>query len=443
MTRRCRPDAASDVWQYAPPGAADAAQIRIEEIVMRKMLSPSHPPTRRFVPPGRTAIRRTCRVLACALWATFAALVVSACGGSGHAGSATKTGATPVASAYSGPEPNAVVVRVGGHAITRAQFAHSLAGVEKFEGLGSAAPVPPDFTACTKHLASTPPTPGGAKPSAAAAKKSCEVEYQKLLKHALDPLISRQWVIGGAAEAGVSVSEAEVQAQLKAMEKHSSRAQMVANLAGYGSTFAEFEAQTKVNLLAEGIRHMIRAKANAITTADVASYYAANKGAFGTPPRRALYIVRTATEAEALKVKREIAAGRSFASIAKHLPLQQPIFTNDAYLAGYEPKLYTEPPLNNAILAAKPNVLSGPVKIFLGYYVFEVKRLIPATVEPLAQAYATIRAELPYKRYRAGLRAFVAAWRARWRARTQCQPGYVVAKCAGVPPEAEDPFTLG
>jgi foldase protein PrsA len=79
----------------------------------------------------------------------------------------------------------------------------------------------------------------------------------------------------------------------------------------------------------------------------------------------------------------------------------------------------------------------------LGYYVFEVKRVIPAEQKPLSQVEASIRQTLPAALYQSALGAFVASWRKRWRARTDCEPGYVVSRCNGATPEAEGPYDLG
>ena len=149
-----------------------------------------------------------------------------------------------------------------------------------------------------------------------------------------------------------------------------------------------------------------------------------------------------------MKAKREIASGKSFATVAKKIPLQQPIFSKDGAVLNYEPGMYREEPLDHAIFAAKPNVLSGPVAINLGYYVFEVKRTYPAQQKTLAQSEAAIKAELPQSLYLQALTSFITKWRERWTAQTDCQPGYVVPKCsqyklpAGSSPEAEDPYTF-
>jgi PPIC-type PPIASE domain len=390
---------------------------------------------------------RRCRHWLC-LSLTALALVLGGCGGSkdvantkGAASTSAASTSTATTAVDPGSEPNAVVARVAGHAITKAQYAHALAGRIKFEQLQGFAPIPPRFTACIAHLEAS--STSGTKPSGTALKAQCESQYKELVKEALGPLISAQWVLGAATEAGLSVSEAEVRAQVKREEGHSTQAQVLASLAKRDETLAEFASEVKVDMLAEKIRHMLKAKAEHLTSSQVAAYYETHKSQYATPARRSLYIARTATEAEALKVKREIAAGTGFASVVKRLPLQQPIYSVHGYVAEYEPNLYSEAPLNNAIFAAKPNFLSDPVKIYLGYYVFEVKRALPAVQEPLSQAKAAIRAQLPYQRYKQALAAYVAKLRAHWRALTTCLPGYVVAKCAGASSEPEDAYTIG
>jgi foldase protein PrsA len=393
----------------------------------------------RFCDSGR-------RVAACGVLAAVVVLALAGCGGSGSTGGGSggaggDPGTASVSSVDAVSEPGAVVARVGGQVITKAAFAHALAGVIKSEGPSLVAPVPPDFTLCIQHMQAT--APSGSRPSTAAARSTCRSQYQMFLTQALDHLISQEWVIGGAAEAGVKVSEAEVQQDLKRIAHGRSRAQVAARLAVYGETLADFALDTKVQLLAEGIRHQIAVRTEHVTQAQVVSYYNQNKRLFGVPRRRVLEIARAGTEAEALKIKRELASGRSFASVVKNLP-DQPIYSTDGLVAGYESGLYRERPLNQAIFAAKPNVLSGPVKIFLGYYVFEVKRTLPAIQDSLAQVQATIKARLPNEMYKTAIAAFIKNWRARWKAKTTCQSGYLVAKCSSAPADPnEDAYTLG
>lgn len=395
---------------------------------------------------------RACRSLACSALLLVAIFALSACGGSSGGGT-SRHDAEPSGSAAADPvaEPNAVVVWVGGHAITRAMFAHVFAGLVKSEGPNAVPPVPPDFAACIKHLEGAFAQSGstGSKPDVAQLKGECQQQYQKREKQALDSLIVDQWVIGAAAEEGVHVSDHELQRELRKAEAGQTQAQAAQELATSGRTLADFALETKVQLLAEGIRHVLARKTGHITPAQVAAYYNENKRLFGVPKRRDLEIVRAGSEAEARKIKSEIASGETFASAASKLPpLHQPIFSRKGLVLGYEPGLYAEPPLDHSIFAVKPNVLSGPVGISLGYYVFEVKRTYPPHQKTLAQVQAVIRQKLPNILYKQALLAFVREWRKRWTARTDCQAGYVVAKCRqfkasnATPLEKEDPYTF-
>lgn len=386
--------------------------------------------------------------------AAMLALGLCGCGGSTAAPKAARAGSAAASvaasTADSGSEPNAAVVTVGGHAITRAMVDHVVSGLARSEGPGAVAPLPPDFAACVKHLeAASTPSENGPKPGAAALKNTCQSEYQKLEKQALKTLIADQWVIGGAAEAGVSASGEELARAVHAGEAGQSASQVEQILARTGRTRADFVFETKVALLGEGLRELVRHKTQRIPHAELVRYYDRNRSKFAAPKRRDLEIVRAGSRAEALKIKAEIAAGASFASVASRLPAEhQPVYSKHGFVRGYEPRLYQEPPLDHAIFAARPRVLSGPVGISLGYYVFRVTRAYPARQDTFAQAQAAIRTELPKLLYKRALVAFIKGWRRRWRARTDCQPGYVVQKCrqftpsASTPAEKEDPYTL-
>jgi foldase protein PrsA len=380
-------------------------------------------------------LRAVCGERRVARGVVLSVLLVTAatgCGGSGD-------GVDP------GSEPNAVVVQVGGHGITRAAFAHAFIAVVRSHGPHLVVPVPPDFTACIKHLGASPAvkTLGGSAPSVPALKSECEAEYESLVRQALQPLISQQWVIGGAAELGVSVTESEMATAVKDESGGEPKAKLERELAFYGETLADFLLRTRVEQLGEGIRRVFMGKTEHISREQVANYYNDHRQLFGIPKGRVLEIVLAANEAQAREAEREIASGRSFASVAKRLSLAQPIYSIKGLVSRYEPKLYHEPVLNNAIFAARPNVLSRS-----GNFVFEVRRTLPGIQYPLAQVKATIRKTLSRELFKKAFSAWVAEWRARWRARTVCRAGYVVQKCSefkassATPVETEDSYTL-
>lgn len=395
------------------------------------------------------------RSLVCGAWLLVAMFALGGCGGGASSHGVAPSGSVVAASADPVSEPNAVVAQVGGHAITKTMFEHALVAAVKYAQPlypgETAAPVPPDFAACVQHLQAASASSGssGSVPSVAELKSKCEQQYQTLETRALDHLIVQQWVIGGGAEEGVHVSNRELEQALKKARGGKSQAQAEQELATSGRTVADFALETKVQLLGEGIRTVLARKTDHITRAQVVNYYNEHRSLFGVPKRRDLEIARAGSQAEALKIKGELASGKTFASVVSKLPSSyQPIYSKEGLVLGYEPGLYREPPLDHAIFAAKPNVLSGPVGISLGYYVFEVKRTYPPHQKTLAQSQAAIKQQLPNEMYKQALVAFISTWRLRWRARTDCEAGYVVTKCrqfkaaGAAQSENEDPYTL-
>jgi foldase protein PrsA len=83
-----------------------------------------------------------------------------------------------------------------------------------------------------------------------------------------------------------------------------------------------------------------------------------------------------------------------------------------------------EQTLNNAIFAAKPNVLSGPVKTPFGFYVFEVKSVTPGSVQSLAQAQSSVKSQLVATSQQGALSSFVKNFKKKWTAKTDCASHY-------------------
>jgi hypothetical protein len=397
-------------------------------------------------PCGRITAMSAYRCLVCGVCSLLLVLAVGGCGGSSHhaAGSSESAVTSPTEPVS---EPNAVVVRVGEQAITKAEFANQFATEVRAEG-GGVAPVPPDFSACITYLRGVFARQGS-KPTTAVIKEECEKQRQMFVRQALGHLIAQKWIMEWASAVGVTVSPEQVAKEVQKATSKQTPAQVAQNLAEAGRTFADFVLETKIQALAEKIRGVLRNRTEHPTQAQIARYYAENKALFGVPKLLDLEIARAGTEAEALKVKREIASGKSFASVVKKLPLEQPIFSKEGLVMGYKRGAYHQIPLNNAFFAAKPNVLSGPVKIEMGYYDFEVKRIHPAQQKTLAEAKPAIEHELPEKLYKHALFTFIKEMRARSRSRTNCRTGYVVQLCSqfkaskATPLEPEDPYTMG
>jgi hypothetical protein len=332
------------------------------------------------------------------------ALALAACG---HA---TKDSSRALAGAIEQlpAPPNGVIARVGPYTIDARAFRHAyVEAVEAEPAATRAAAVPPHFASCVERIASIAKTLNLTLPTRAQRAAKCRARYEAARDEILSRAIPRLWVLAEARELGLKV----------ALEA--------------GDELIGPRLQTESARLAKQIADRLLAPLASLSRARIRSYYESHKQVFAVPAQRDLGIVRVASAGAAEQIKREIAAGRTFASAARGLP-RQPQAGVHGFVPRYESGAFREPILNDAIFAAKPHVLEGPLRVsaLYGYYVFEVLRDYPSHQRPFAQVERKVLAELPRKLRQERLASFVRRWSARWRAQTACAPGYIVELCA-------------
>jgi hypothetical protein len=281
-------------------------------------------------------------------------------------------------SACGGASPSGVAVRVGASTIGTGAVAREIAAL----ALEGVAPVPPRYSACIAHLEQS--QPGSI---ASVVEQECAQQYAALHTQALEALILARWLSGQAGAQRLRPAGGESPGQLP-----------------------------------ERLAQAVGVHEQAIGEAGIASYYAANPRRYEHPEQRYINIVEHLhSEAEARRVEHRFTPGASMESAGVHevfakLPASEIVPRKRAIL--------------KAIFAAAPHTLVGPLPLNDLWCFFEVSRVIPRTVEPLAQVHDEIAAQLTGERRQRALARAVAAWRRKWRARTHCSPGYVVQKCS-------------
>lgn len=359
-------------------------------------------------------------------------LGLAACGGS--------KGKDPRPVAHS----SAVVARVGSSVITAAMVNHWLAVEKRREAL-----VPPEFAACVAHLRAIVAVSGAAaKPSAAQLRGSCETLEEQLREEALTRFIVGDWVTAGARELGVDVGGPAFQRDFAAAIKSSfhTQARLQSYLKSTGRDMEDLTFLVRRELDSEAIREAIQRSVGPVTAARVRKYYEQHRSQYFFQQTRDVEIAATPSRAEALAVRRRIAAGQSFASVVKGLSSPQAVLSKDGLVLGLRSGYYKEQSLNHAIFTARPGVLSGPVKTVIGYFVFRLNKVHPAYQESLASVAGLLKASLPNVLAQQALVAYIKSWRAKWTARTSCSQAYVIAKCRQFKPvpgaTPEDAYTL-
>jgi foldase protein PrsA len=345
-------------------------------------------------------------------------------------------------SACGGGIPGNAVVSVNGKAITRDTYNHwvevaaTTSAASASTGKTPPKPVipdPPAYKACIAHLQATAPKPtkGQPKPTAAALKTQCEQQNTTLKQQVLGFLISSEWVIGEASDQGVKVSDKEVTKQFNQIrtQQFPKEADFKKFLSGSGQTVSDLLLRVKLNLLSSKIQQKITKDAGKKPTQkEISSYYNQHKSQYGQPEKRNILIVLTKTQAQAEKAKQEIQSGSSFATVAKAHSIDPVSKAAGGSLPGVA-KGQEEKALDTAIFTAKLNVLGGPIKTPFGYYVYEVKKKIAASQQPLAKVQSAIQQQLTAQKQQKALSEFVKNFRTKWTKRTECRSEYVVQDC--------------
>jgi foldase protein PrsA len=378
------------------------------------------------------ALPHLIRVATLAITAASLALLLASCGGGGNA---PGTGSPQGGSVAGLPRAaEGIVARVGSIAITQATYERWFsADVATEQPAFRVLPVPPEFTACIDHLRHAIESlhKNAPAPKSPQLESKCADQYREVHQRVLNRLITNEWMVGAAEELGVKLSNLVVERALDEYKRtqFSSPSGYRAFLRETRQTEGDLLFQTRVRLLGEAARARLNEDVGAFTPRRIAAYYRAHLGLYTDPQTRDLHIVRTETLAEALKARRELASGASFAKVVADTHLPQPIYSKNGFIRRLEPHAYSQRPLNDAIFSARPGQLSRPIHITLGYYVFEVTRLHQARVKPLSEVSAKIKSEVPAGLEKHALTAFIAQWRKRWSAQTVCSPGFVVRRC--------------
>ena len=346
-------------------------------------------------------------------------------------------------SACGGGIPGNAVVSVNGNAITTSTFNHWMqvaAGSSSAASTTGAAakpvvPDPPSYKACIAHLEATAPKPakGQSKPTAAALKTQCEQQYTSLKQQVLGYLISANWVLGEAEHLGVSVSDKEVEKQFNQIkaQQFPKEEDFKKFLTNTGYTVSDLLLRVKLNSLSSKIQAKVSKDAGKKPSEkEVEAYYEQHKSQYGQPEKRNILIVLTKTQAQSEKAKKEITSGKSFASVATAVSIDPVSKAAGGSLPGVV-KGQEEKSLDEAVFKAQLNVLGGPIKTPFGYYVYEVKKVIPGSQQALSQVKASISQQIVAEKQQKSVGEFVKNFRKNWTAKTECRSQYSVMDCKG------------
>jgi foldase protein PrsA len=265
--------------------------------------------------------------------------------------------------------------------------------------------------------------------------KPGEKGYEEVKEAALKSLIEPIWLEGLAAELGITVTEEEVEAELKKLKKENfkTEAEYKSFLKEAHYTQADVLQRVKLQKLSTEIQEQLKENVSSPSKGEIENYYEAAKAAqFTQKPSRDIRVVvnkdkKKAEEALAALSKDD--TSKNWEKVAKQLSEDAATKeTGGLKRAVTEESL--EEPLAAEVFNTPEGQVEGPVKTEQGYTVFEVENSTPEEVQELKAVEAQVKSTLEQRAEQEYFTAFVSDFNTKWKARTFCASGYESESCS-------------
>ncbi|MFZ0387738.1 MAG: peptidyl-prolyl cis-trans isomerase [Solirubrobacteraceae bacterium] len=286
---------------------------------------------------------------------------------------------------------------------------------------------PPEFPKCIAQVKKEIPTL--AKESDAKIRTACQSAFTSYSQAVMGFLITGYWYQGTAHKLGIALTNAQLQqaiAKAKTQSGIKTAAAYKQFLSTSGYTANDISFRIRISTI---YSKLLKRHPTAVTSAEIASYYAAHKSSYGSAEKLNLRIVLAKTQANANAAKSALQSGQSWDAVAKKYSID-PTTKDSGGLEKGVTANQQDAALSKAAFAAPLNKLEGPIKGQFGYYVFTVLQKTPATQETLKQASAAIKQTLTTSKQSAAEKAVNAQVSSQWKSSTVCSKLFAITDCA-------------
>jgi parvulin-like peptidyl-prolyl isomerase len=225
--------------------------------------------------------------------------------------------------------------------------------------------------------------------------KAGSSEYQAIQQQILQNLVQRAELAQKAPEMKVSVDDAQVEKQLKAIKKQyfgGSEKRYQTELKRQCVTDAEVRDDVRANVLSDSIYKKVTAGAK-VSDADVKAYYDSHQSVYTQPETRVVRHILVKDEKLADKLYGELKGGADFATLAKKYSQDPGSKAQGGQLTISRGQ--TVPEFDKVAFALKTGETSKPVKTQFGWHIIQAEKdATKSKKTPFAQVKEAIRQQL-------------------------------------------------
>jgi parvulin-like peptidyl-prolyl isomerase len=245
--------------------------------------------------------------------------------------------------------------------------------------------------------------------------KAGSTEYQGLQQQIVQALVQRVQLDQQAPELKVSVTDKQVEDQLKSLKKQyfgSDQKKYLAELKKQCTTDAEVRDDVRGNLLSNGIFKKLTAGV-AVKPSAVQAYYDDHRQVYTTPQTRVVSHILVKNKALADRLYSQLKAGAGFAALAKKYSTDPGSKANGGQLTITRGQ--TVPEFDRTAFELRTGQLSKPVHTQYGWHIIHAdKPAKPRQSTPFAQVKASIQQQLLQQQRTAALQKWLDGLKAKY-----------------------------
>jgi len=368
----------------------------------------------------------------------LAVLGTSGCGSDGSSDTVSPTTAPSDAGGN-----GAVVAQAGDQAIAQAQFDRALRS--RLTGISPLAPTggtpivldPPDYARCVAALRKQlGAAEGSSSTPRATLRANCAAQTRQARAQVLSTLIQQAWIAQQAKEAGVEAPAASVAGTLAATRKQAGFAR---RLKRSGLTLDDVRAAITTQLLTAALVQKAT-PGTAPSEAQARRFLKDHPELFGTPARRRVDVIATASAAEGEQAKAALKKGGKAQDVIAGLG-QGSVRQGRLTIADGDGQL--SPTVQKAVSAARRGTIVGPIQVGNLYYVVAVRSVRAAKVPAFSKIAGKVRQLYLSFQSQTAQTALQAQLRKAWGAKTTCAKGYSAPECVNTAPDSTTTATTG
>jgi parvulin-like peptidyl-prolyl isomerase len=265
--------------------------------------------------------------------------------------------------------------------------------------------------------------------------KPGDKKYNELKEAALGELLNEIWLEGEAEELGITVTDKQVETELKNIKKQSfpSEGAYQKFLKESHYTQEDVDQRVRLQMYTTQIQEGVNSSVAPPTKSEIAAYYEAEKAEkYSVKETRDVRVVVNKDKAKVEAAKEELDKENSPAiwkKVAKKYSSDPTTKTKGGLQPGISEEFISQEPLRSAIFDSPKNELMGPLKVEKNYLLLEIVKINPPKIKPLSEVQSEIKSTLTQEAQQEVFGEFVTAFQAKWEGRTECASAFLIEQC--------------